>query len=92
MSLTGDSMFDITVLLWVTTVIAKASRGLRRPGAESSSRPPYPCVAVGPVAGVLVDRWNRRHTMMAADAFRAVRTTSMLAVPALAMPQAGYRN
>jgi MFS family permease len=83
MSLTGDSMFDITVLLWVTTVIAKGQPWAPAAGSGVLIAAAIPVLAVGPVAGVFVDRWSRRHTMMAADAFRAVLITSTLAVPAV---------
>jgi MFS family permease len=38
---------------------------------------------VGPLAGVFVDRWNRRHTMLIADAARCGLITSLLIVPLL---------
>lgn len=82
-SLTGDSMFDITILLWVATVIAKG-----RPWAPAAATgvliaAAVPVLVVGPLAGVFVDRWNRRHTMMACDAFRMAVITCALAVPAI---------
>jgi MFS family permease len=82
-SLVGDSMFDITMLLWVATVIARG-----RPWAPAAATgvlmaAAVPVLAVGPVAGVFVDRWNRRRTMLAADAFRLVLIISVLAVPAI---------
>jgi MFS family permease len=81
-SLTGDSVFDITVLLWVATVLANG-----RPWAPAAASgvlvaAAVPVLIVGPVAGVLVDRWNRRRTMLAADACRAAAVASLLAVPA----------
>lgn len=82
-SLTGDSMFDITVLLWVTIVIARGAPWAPAAGSGVLIAAAVPVLAVGPVAGVFVDRWNRRRTMMAADAFRAALIASTLAVPAL---------
>ncbi len=37
-----------------------------------------PPVVLGPVAGVLVDRWDRRRVMVAADVLRAVAVTALL--------------
>lgn len=37
-----------------------------------------PPLVVGPIAGVLTDRWDRRRVMLAADAFRAVAVALML--------------
>jgi len=36
-----------------------------------------PALLLGPVAGVLVDRWNRRRVMIAADLFRAAAVAAM---------------
>lgn len=82
-SLTGDSVFDITVLLWVATVIARD-----RPWAPAAASgvliaAAIPVLVIGPVAGVFVDRWDRRRTMMTADACRVALIASLLALPAL---------
>jgi MFS family permease len=82
-SLTGDNVFEITVLLWVATVLAKG-----RPWAPAAASgvliaEALPVFAVGPLAGVWVDRWNRRRTMLASDACRAAVIASLVAVPTL---------
>lgn len=41
-----------------------------------------PGLLLGPVAGVLADRWDRRRTMIAADVLRAVVLLPLLIVPA----------
>ncbi len=38
-----------------------------------------PVLVLGPVAGVLVDRWDRRRVMIAADLFRAIAVAAMVA-------------
>jgi MFS family permease len=38
-----------------------------------------PSVVLGPIAGVVADRWDRRRVMVAADVFRAVAVALMLA-------------
>jgi MFS family permease len=78
-SLTGDGVFDITVMLWVATVLARG-----RPWAPAAAggvliAEAAPVLVVAPVAGVLVDRWDRRRVMMGADAFRAVLIVALLA-------------
>jgi MFS family permease len=55
-----------------------ASRRERR--AHRNRRP---VLVVGPLAGVFVDRWNRRRTMLIADAARCALITSLLIVPLL---------
>ncbi|HEX5493440.1 MAG TPA: MFS transporter [Mycobacteriales bacterium] len=91
-SLLGDFVFDTTLVLWVGTVLARGQSWA--PVAVSGV---LVAVAVGtlvaPVAGVLVDRWNRRRTMLRADAFRAV-LVGVLAVlsflPTDRLPVAGW--
>jgi MFS family permease len=39
-----------------------------------------PALLLGPVAGVFVDRWDRRRTMLAADVLRAAAVLALLAV------------
>jgi MFS family permease len=39
-----------------------------------------PALALGPIAGVLADRWDRRRTMLAADLARAATVASMVLV------------
>jgi MFS family permease len=82
-SLTGDSFFNLTVLLWVVTVVARG-----RPWAPDAASgvliaASVPVLVVGPVAGVWIDRWDRRRIMMMADVGRAVLVSALLIVPAL---------
>ena len=82
-SLTGDNVFDITVLLWVATVLAKGRAWAPAAAGGVLIAAAVPVLAVGPLAGVWVDRWDRRRTMLTADACRAAAVASLLAVPAL---------
>lgn len=77
----GDYVFDVTVLLWVGTVLAKG-----RPWAPTAVSgvmlaAAVPTVLVGPLAGVFADRWNRKRTMMNADLIRAGVIGLLLLVP-----------
>ncbi|MFC1431903.1 MFS transporter [Streptacidiphilus sp. N1-3] len=71
-STVGDYVFDTTLVLWVATVLAKnrswapaaVSGVLLAVGAA--------VLVVGPLAGVFVDRWNRRRTMLRTEVIRAV--------------------
>ncbi len=82
-SLTGDNVFDVTVLLWVATVIAKGHPWAPVAVSGVLVAEAVPVLVVGPLAGVWVDRWNRRQIMMVADACRAALIASLLMVPAL---------
>jgi MFS family permease len=83
-SLVGDYIFYVTVLLWVATIIAKGRSWAPAAASGTLIAEALPILFIGPVAGVYVDRWNRRRTMMTADACRALIIVSMLALPTIA--------
>jgi len=82
-SATGDVVFYVTVLLWIATVIAKGQPWAPVAASGALIATAAPVLVIGPLAGVFVDRWNRRHTMLVADAARFVLIASLLALPAL---------
>ncbi|MFJ4680343.1 MFS transporter [Kitasatospora sp. NPDC088783] len=79
----GDFVFDVTVVLWVGTVISHGQRWAPIAVSGVLVAAAVPTVLIGPVAGVFVDRWNRRRTMLVADLVRAALVGSLLAVPVL---------
>jgi Na+/melibiose symporter-like transporter len=68
----GDATFAITLVLWVTLVIARnqAWTPLAVSGVLLATIAPE--LLIAPFAGVFADRWNKRHTMLAMDATRAL--------------------
>jgi MFS family permease len=94
----GDSIFDITLLLWVAARI-----GAGQTWAPAAVSGLLACIFVpnllcGPVAGVFVDRWDKRRTMLVMDALRAGLVLSLLLASGIvalpffaggAMPTAG---
>jgi MFS family permease len=82
-SLTGDMVFYVTVLLWIATVIAKGRTWAPAAASGALLATAVPVLIVGPVAGVWVDRWDRRRTMLTADAARMLLIASLLILPAL---------
>ena len=82
-SATGDMVFTMTVLLWIATVIAKGQTWAPAAASGALIATAAPVLVVGPLAGVFVDRWNRRRTMLIADAARCALITSLLVVPLL---------
>lgn len=81
-SMTGDIVFDVTVMLWISTVIARGKPWAPAAVAGALVAAAIPALAVGPFAGVYVDRWNRRRTMMTADAARALLIGALILLPA----------
>jgi MFS family permease len=70
-SILGDFVFDITLILWVATDLAagKSWAPLAVSGVLLAAT--IPIVVLGPLAGVFVDRWDKRRTMLAMDILRA---------------------
>src|ERR1700691_6649044 len=88
-SAVGDSVFGITLVLWVSQVLASG----RSWGPAAVSGILVAATAafalVGPVAGVFVDRWNRKTTMMVTEVIRAVMVaglTGLSLVPVRDLP------
>jgi len=82
-SATGDMVFYITVLLWIATIIAKDQPWAPVAASGALIATAGPVLVVGPLAGVFVDRWDRRRTMLTADAARFALIASLLALPLL---------
>jgi MFS family permease len=68
----GDSIFAITLVLWVATRIARAQPWAPLAVSGVLLATIAPEFLVSPIAGVMADRWNRRHIMLAMDATRTV--------------------
>jgi MFS family permease len=82
-SVTGDSFFDITVMLWVVTDVARGQSWAPAAASGVLIAAAAPYLLLGPVAGVYVDRWNRRRIMLTADACRCVLIASLVLLPFL---------
>jgi predicted MFS family arabinose efflux permease len=73
----GDFLFSTTLLVWVFSLTHSATAISGVLVAQY-----IPVFALGPVAGVFVDRWNRRSTMVATDLLRMAFALLPLVVPA----------
>ena len=70
-SFLGDAIFSTTLVLWVATSVARGQpwAPLAVSGVLLASA--IGTLLVGPLAGVFVDRWDKRSTLLAMDALRA---------------------
>jgi MFS family permease len=73
----GDSVFATTLVLWVSQVLASG-----RPWAPAAVSGILVAATaafalVGPVAGVFVDRWNRKSTMMRTEVIRGIMVAGL---------------
>jgi MFS family permease len=82
-SMIGDMVFYVTVLLWIATIIAKGQPWAPAAASGALIATAAPVLIVGPLSGVFVDRWDRRRTMLVADAARFVLIASLLIIPML---------
>lgn len=77
-SIVGDFVFTTTIVLWIGTVIAKGQGWAPAAVSGVLMASAVPAIVVGPVAGVFVDRWDRRRIMLTADACRALLVAALL--------------
>jgi MFS family permease len=82
-SVTGDMVFYVTVLLWIATIIAKGKSWAPAAASGALLASAIPVLVVGPLAGVWVDRSDRRRTMLIADAARMLLILVLLVLPVL---------
>ncbi len=68
----GDYSFGITLTLWIYLYLAKNQPWVLLAIAGLTLSSTLPPLFIGPIAGVYVDRWNKRLTMMTADIIQAV--------------------
>src|SRR6266487_5096001 len=59
-SMIGDMVFYTTVMLWIATVIAKGEPWAPAAASGALMATAVPVLLIGPIAGVWVDRWDRR--------------------------------
>jgi MFS family permease len=82
-SSTGDWIFATTLALWIAGVLYKGDPA----GAAAMSGVPIAMslatVLIGPMAGVFVDRWDKRRTMMVADLVRGGLVMLLVVVASL---------
>lgn len=63
----GDFFLQTTLILWITTQLARGASwlGVAIGGLELANA--LAILGIGPLAGVFVDRWNKRRTMQRMD-------------------------
>ena len=76
-SAVGDSVFATTLVLWVSQVLASGRSWAPAAVSGILVAAGAAFALVGPVAGVFVDRWNRKLTMMRTEAIRAVMVVGL---------------
>lgn len=74
----GDQVSTYTIILWIVTIIAPGQSWAPLAVSAVLMTSMAPNLLIGPLAGVLVDRWNPRFTMIRMDAIRAVLSSTLI--------------
>lgn len=77
-SVLGDFTFNTTLILWVASIIARGESWAPLASSGIFLATGLPVLLVGPLAGVFVDRWDRRRTMLWMDILRAILVLVLL--------------
>jgi MFS family permease len=80
-SILGDLVFTTTITVWVGIVLARGQSWGALAVSGTLVAAALPPLLLAPLAGVLVDRCNKRQLMIAMDAVRAVAIFGLLALP-----------
>lgn len=80
----GDAVFDTTLLLWIATRLALGQPWAPLAVSGLLLATSVPRLLVSPFAGVFVDRWDKRRTMMRMEALRAVLVVLLIAAMGIA--------
>ncbi len=71
-SILGDFSFSITLTLWVSLTLAKGQSWAPLANSGLILAATIPMMVIGPIAGVYVDRWDKRRTMMVVNLLQAL--------------------
>ncbi len=82
----GDFAFYTTLTLWIGSVIGRGQSWAPLAVSGVLMALLIPVVVVGPFAGVFVDRWSKRRTMITMDVLRATLITLLLLVSVVPLP------
>lgn len=91
-SQTGDFFLYTTLILWVATSLARNLPWTPLAVSGVTLALTLPTLLVGPLAGVFVDRWDRRRTMLRMDLIRAGLLTLLLLATGLVPLPFAWQN
>jgi MFS family permease len=77
-SVFGDNFFDTSLVVWISVSLAAQQTWAPLAVSGVLLAMLIPTFVFGPIAGVFVDRWDKRSTMLWADAIRTVLVALLL--------------
>lgn len=89
----GDYAWDTALVLWIATALARRQSWAPLAVSGVILAAAIPQIAAGPIAGVFVDRWDTRRTMLGSASLQAVAAVVLLAptgavsLPVIGRPQ-----
>ncbi len=81
----GDYAWDTALVLWIATYLAAGQSWAPLAVSGVVLAAALPQIVVGPIAGVFVDRWDKRRTMVIMAALQAIIAT-LLVLAAMNIP------
>jgi MFS family permease len=85
LSMVGDYFFVATIVTWMIDKLAPRDWVPLATGAAAMAAT-LPALLIGPLAGVFIDRWNRRRTMLWVDGLRFAVVALFLLLVVLTPP------
>jgi MFS family permease len=85
----GDAVFSTTLVLWVATQLGKGKSWAPEAVSGVLLATSVAVLCVGPIAGVFVDRWDKRRTMLRTETLRGALVAALTLVsflPTHALP------
>jgi MFS family permease len=76
----GDFVFSTTLVLWIAVILAKGQSWAPLAVSGVLIATTVPAFLIGPFAGVFVDRWDKRRTMLAVNLIQAIVVALLLPV------------
>jgi MFS family permease len=80
LSVVGDFVFNTTLILWIAVLLAKGQTWAPLAVSGVLLAASVPVLLIGPLAGVFVDRWDKRGTLLRVSIFQALAVTVLLAL------------
>lgn len=77
-SIFGDFVFNTTLVVWIAVVLARGYSWTPLAISGVFLAASLPTILVGPLAGVFVDRWDKRWTMLCTNILQAIFVTFLL--------------
>src|SRR5579863_8713317 len=77
----GDYAWDTALVLWIASHLAAGQSWAPLAVAGVILAAAIPQIVVGPIAGVFVDRWDKRRTMIIATALQALLAVGLIVAP-----------